>query len=422
MKLRTVTYAATPPEAIEWLWRHRIARRKVTALIADGGVGKSSVTCRLAAGVTRGDLDGAQGPGRVLLINMEDGDGDTTRPRLEAQGANLALVEHLDHTSGEMLILPGDIERLREQVLDARYELIVLDPIAACLSPRISFSLDSSIRSAIMPLVRLAEASGAAVLLVHHLNGRVNASAYRRLLGGAALANIVRAVYALGIHPDDRGAPDGRRVFSWVKGNLAGIDKSSIECTLDRGRFEFGRIIPITADELLCERRSASRSGSGRTAPRRDDAVSFLVDALADGARVPSTDLEARAAARGISRTTLDRARDVVGVRSERDGRGWVTRLDSRTSRAESPRSGAPLLSLVPDAPHPPAHGGPPAPPDDASIRFSLLELDLETGAPGEVLGKPRKTDELAQRTPLAPTTPSEAQDYRDPSADLEDL
>ncbi len=398
MKLRTVSYADTRPESIEWLWRGRIAKRKVSAIIADGGVGKSLVTCRVAAAVTRGDLDGdARAPGRVLLVNMEDGDGDTTRPRLEAQGADLALVEHLDHLAGETLILPGDFERLREHVLDTKCQFVILDPIAACLSPRITFALDSSIRSAIMPLVRLAEASGAAILLVHHLNGRVNASAYRRLLGGTSLANIVRAVYALGVHPDDRGNPNGRRVLAWVKGNLGGIDKSSIACTFDRGRLEFGGVVPVTADELLCERRGGPGSGRGRNTPRRDDAVNFLVDELANGTRVPSTDLEARAAARGIARTTLDRAREIVGVRSERDGRGWVTRLESQRPRAGTANA-PPLLSLVPDAPQPPRREQPaPTPSDDASIRFSLLELDLETH---EVLEKPRKTDELEPRSP----------------------
>jgi len=215
MTLRTVSYANTAREEIEWVWRDRIARKKVTVVMADGGSGKSLLTCRLAAGVTRGDLPGdLRSPKRVLLVNMEDGDGDTTRPRLEAQGANLALVDHLDHTTYESLVLPGDFERLRVHVHAQDYQLVILDPIGACLSPRISFALDSSIRSAIQPLARLAATSGAAVVLVHHLNGRVNASGYRRMLGGTALANIVRAVYALGIHPADRGNPAGRRVLA----------------------------------------------------------------------------------------------------------------------------------------------------------------------------------------------------------------
>jgi hypothetical protein len=81
--------------------------------------------------------------------------------------------------------------------------------------------------------------------------------------------------------------------------------------------------VPITADEMLTERRAR---GSSHTAPRRDDAVQFLLDELANGP-VDSSELEARARARGISLRTYDRARGVVGVVAERDGRGWASRI-----------------------------------------------------------------------------------------------
>ena len=411
--LRTRTFADTQAEDIEWLWPRRIACGKITVLIADGGVGKSLLTSRIAAGVIRGDLGSNALPGRVLLVNPEDGASDTTRPRLEAQGADLALVDRLDDAAGESLVLPGDLQRLRDAVLERRYRLVVLDPIAACLSPRVTFALDASIRSALMPIARLADESRSVFLLVHHLNGRLNASAYRRMLGGTALANIARAVFAVGIHPEDRGDPNGRRVLAFVKGNLAGRDASSIECRLDAtGKLEFGAIVPITADEMLTERRAR---GSSHTSPRRDDAVSFLLDELANGA-VDSSELEARARDHGISLRTLDRARGVIGVVAEHDGRGW----SSRIAGAGEPSSladaqGEPTAS----ARHEPqtgnmstevsglAHGGisarnvPEPAHDDASVRFSLLELDLEDATADGVLEIPNGSGHLAPRTPL---------------------
>jgi len=420
--LRTRTFADTQAEDIEWLWPRRIACGKITVLIADGGVGKSLLTSRLAAGVTRGDLGSNALPGRVLLVNLEDDASDTTRPRLEAQGADLAFVDRLDDAAGESLVLPGDLQRLRAAVLDRRYRLVVLDPIAACLSPKITFALDASIRSAIMPVASLAATTGAAFLLVHHLNGRLNASAYRRMLGGTALANIARAVFAVGIHPEDRGDPNGRRVLAFVKGNLAGRDASSIECRLDAtGKLEFGAVVPITADEMLTERRARRPS---HTAPRRDDAIAFLLDELANGP-VDSSELEARAHDHGISLRTLDRARGVVGVVPERAGRGWALRLARagepsahadaqlapRAPTAHGPQAGSrstpsnedSRVPTVPTARSPqtggtsteassPAHGVISArdvsepPQDDASVRFSLLELDLEGATANGVL------------------------------------
>jgi putative DNA primase/helicase len=420
MTLRIVTYANTRREPIEWLWPGRIAKKKITVIMADGGAGKSLLTCRLAAGVTRGDLGGdVRTPGRVLLVNMEDGDGDTTLPRLEAQGADTGLVEHLDHLTYESLVLPGDFERLRKHVHENNYQLVVLDPIAACLSPRVTFALDSSIRSAIMPVARLAAASGPAFVFVHHLNGRVSASAYRRMLGGTALANIVRAVYALGIHPDDRGNSNGRRVLAWVKGNLDGIDKTSIEFRLNEtGRLEFGGIVPVSGDELLCERRS--RGGSTRAAPQRDDAVSFLLDELSHGA-IDSTELVARARARGIALRTLTRARGDVGVAVDFDGRGWAASLEPRhrqetvgvapevTLRSQHVSAGgtaapSPIhasterqVAEVQPVVHPPL--------DDFSVRCSMLELDIKDATVDGALQTPNKVEPIAPRTP--PTAPA---------------
>jgi len=411
--LRTRTFADTQAEDIAWLWPGRIACGKVTVVVADGGVGKSLLTSCLAAGVTRGHLGSDTSPGRVLLVNLEDGVSDTTRPRLEAHGADLTLVDYLDDAAGESLALPGDLQRLRAAVLDRRYRLVVLDPIAACLSPKITFALDASIRSAIMPVANLAATTGAAFLLVHHLNGRLNASVYRRMLGGTALANIARAVFAVGIHPEDHGDPNGRRVLAFVKGNLAGRDASSIECRLDAtGKLEFGAIVPITADEMLTERRAR---GSSRTSPRRDDAVSFLLDELANGA-VDSSELEARARARGISLRTYDRARGVVGVVAERDGRGWASRIGGAgepSSLADAQGEPTALTGHEPQTVNMSteasglAHGAisarnvPEPAQDDASVRFSLLELDLEDATADGVLEIPNGSGHLASRPPL---------------------
>jgi hypothetical protein len=409
VKLRTKTYAETPRDRIEYLLPGRIARGKLNGLVANGGVGKSFFTCCIAAGVTRGDLGGdLHGPARVLIANMEDGDGDTTRPRLEAHGADLALIDHLDHSTGETLLLPTDCGRLREHVHDTRCQLVILDPFASCLSPKISFAFDQSIRSAVIPLARLAEETGAAILIVHHTNGRMNTSAYRRLLGGTALTNILRAVYGLGVHPDDRGDPNGRRVLAAIKGNLDGMDRSSIECNMREGRLHLGDVVPITADELLCER--ITGSGSSRTAARRQEAVDFLVSELAN-TTAPSAEVEARARARGIALTTLDRARPLAGVRSERNGRGWAMRRDTQLTGAvpdaiapPTPTPAAPTSAPPAERRQAPQHSDLSAAIDDASIRFSLLELDLQVSPSSGVLGSSNNAEHLSPRTP-SPTT-----------------
>jgi integrase len=76
---------------VRWLWDGWLPAAKVVLLDGDPGTGKSLLTCELAARLSRGELGG--GPAASLLLNAEDGPGDTLRPRLEAAGADLG---HLD--------------------------------------------------------------------------------------------------------------------------------------------------------------------------------------------------------------------------------------------------------------------------------------------------------------------------------------
>ena len=72
------------PESVSFLWHPYIPLGKMTLLDGDPGLGKSFITLAIATAVSRGyglpgDVRGD--PGRVLLMNAEDGLADTIRPR-----------------------------------------------------------------------------------------------------------------------------------------------------------------------------------------------------------------------------------------------------------------------------------------------------------------------------------------------------
>src|SRR5262245_18222838 len=76
-----------------WLWPNRLALGKLAILDAVPGLGKSLVVLDLCARITSGlpmpDAQVGSAPANVLIINAEDGDSDTLRPRLRAMGADL---------------------------------------------------------------------------------------------------------------------------------------------------------------------------------------------------------------------------------------------------------------------------------------------------------------------------------------------
>lgn len=414
--ISTVPFSRIRREPVRWLWRGRIPLAKATMLEGDGGAGKSSLITWLAAGASRGDLDGdlAGEPATVILFNAEDGAGDTIRPRLEAQGGDLDLVHALDEERDTTITFPDDLETLRQLIIRTQAKLVVFDPIASFLAPKVTLTSDTGVRRALGPLKRIAEDTGAAIVLIRHLNGQRNAPAYRRGLGGAALSNVVRMVWVVALDPDDGDDPSGRRIIAYVKGNPDGRITTSIEMIRDEaGRITIGSEVAITSNELLRQQ----HSGAGRRQPSRTDAIAWLREFL-DGREVSTNEVNEEAAARLISARTLDRARSEVGVLHRRVE---VRNADGTSTHAtmlrlpeyvivEAPAAD-PLTPVPADAssgtaavPTFPNAGG-----DDAITRFSLLELDAVGRVGGAGNAAPINGNETAIPGPPSPPADAEA-------------
>src|SRR5271165_3935893 len=84
------SFAAIRAEPTRWLWRGRIPLGAPTLLVGREKLGKSTLTCTLAASVSRGTLDGdLHGkPADVLILSYEDGARSTIMPRLLAARAD----------------------------------------------------------------------------------------------------------------------------------------------------------------------------------------------------------------------------------------------------------------------------------------------------------------------------------------------
>jgi putative DNA primase/helicase len=115
-------------------------------------------------------------------------------------------------------------------------------------------------------------------------------------------------VLAVGEDPD---AP-GRRLLVGVKNNLGPIAASLAFRICDDG-LRWEGTVEGTADQLLAVDEAETRSA--RT--ERDEAKAFLRDLLMSGP-VKSKQIETDAQANGISRATLWRAKQALGIKAER--------------------------------------------------------------------------------------------------------
>lgn len=348
------------PERVTWLWPGRIPFGKLTILDGDGGLGKSTMLLDLAARLSRGAAfpDGpAHQPAGTVLLAVEDGLADTTQPRLAAAGADLgriaALTAVLDEEGQESLpSIPEDLDAIERAIGQVNARLVLIDPIMSYLSGAVNSHGDHEVRWALTPLAALAERTGAAIVLVRHLNKTPGGKALYRGTGSIAFIGIVRSGLVVAEDPDDRF----RRVLAASKANLAARPPSLVYRLVDGGegiaRVAWEGVSAHTADTLLLPQDEEERDEAS-------DAERFLRDALAAGPR-PARELLGEARAASIGERTLRGAKARLGVSSDKAheaGGGWVWALpcpataDDGGKAAEGgqpPATPAPLPSLQP--------------------------------------------------------------------------
>jgi putative DNA primase/helicase len=324
-----VCMADVQPEAIAWVWPQRLARGKLTLLLGDPGVGKSTLTLDLIARITQGSAwpDGGSAPaGNVVLLACEDGLADTVRPRLDRQGANprrvLALQAVRDeHGQERHFSLERDLLQLRAVIDQHAPVALVIDPVSAYFGTERDSYKDTEVRAVLSPLVLLAEQTGTAIWgLVHPTKASQQKSLYR-VMGSQGFAATARIVLGAGKDPQDE-----RRCFLMgIKENICRRAATlAYEIGMDeRLVWSTDPVHGITADSVM--------SGQAVMPDEdRDEAADFLRELLADGP-LSTSDVERAGKGSGWSMPQLRRAQKRAGVRPEKLGfrGGWHWRLEA---------------------------------------------------------------------------------------------
>lgn len=323
--LRGVCMGGVAPQTIEWLWAGRVPLGKITLLVGDPGQGKTTLALDLAARVTTGTPfpDGTEPPmGDVVVLTAEDGLADTIRPRLDAAGADPDHVWALQAAStgkgGERSVsLTADIEGLEKWVNATEAALVIIDPLDAYLQG-VDTHRNAEVRTTLAPLAAMLERTGAAAVLVHHLNKDASTvNALYRAGGSLAFVAAARAVHGVAPDPDN----EGRYLFLPIKLNIARKPEGM------GYRLSDGVVLwdsePVTVD--------ATAAFSGPKPKRADsdrmtEAKDFILALLGDGRPVLQAIVEEQAEAAGISVWTLRKAKSQLTkdgiVRSKLDGFG----------------------------------------------------------------------------------------------------
>jgi hypothetical protein len=312
-------------EQVEWLWPRRIPRGKITVLDGDPDNGKSVLTTDLAARVTAGlelpDGTPAEAAGAVI-VSAEDGASDTIRPRFDAAGGDPTRACLLGDE--EPFAIPDDIPRLERAVRQVGAALVVIDPIMAFLSGEVNSNRDQDVRRALTPLKQMAERTGAAVVLVRHLNKSRGGNPLYRGGGSIGIIGAARSGMVVGRHPGD----EELRVRAGQKNNLS-LPPESLAYGIETAENGAARIVyrgvsEATAGQLL--RAPADEEEKSALA----EAKEFLLSEL-KGRPMWMKTVERNAREAGISPRTLKRAKQALGVKSEKESDGsWTWSLPDK--------------------------------------------------------------------------------------------
>jgi putative DNA primase/helicase len=322
----SVTLSDVEPEEVHWLLYGRVAYGKLSVLEGDPGKGKSLLAGDIAARVSRGEglpADPRVDPADVVIASAEDGLSDTIVPRLIAAGADLARIHAITGVTGDDgqergLVLPTDMAAVQELVEKHKAKFVYIDVLNAYLDNSFDSYRDHDIRRALLPFKNMAEATGAAVLVIRHLKKNGGGRGIASGGGSIGISGAARSVLLVDEDPND---PE-LRVLAVVKNNLAAPAPSlsfRVESTAAGApRISYLGQSEETADTLAQAR--AARDGVGEDKTKVEEAAELLADWLGSGEVEKSKVLKMGREA-GFSDSTIERAARSLKV--ERRGVGF---------------------------------------------------------------------------------------------------
>jgi archaellum biogenesis ATPase FlaH len=356
-KLMTVKASEVEPKELDWLWEYRFLRGHINIIGGDPGLGKSMLLIDMAARASMGVNwpDGSVCKQcSVLYSTTEDGIADTVVPRLIAAGANLERVHIVEavkcRDDSELPLFLNEHLIYLDEMLTENPEIgiLIIDTLQSHIGSAVATNNNSSVRGVMTPLKRLAEKHHVAVLCIEHLTKSKTMSgenATYRVQGSIAFAGAARSVWI--VAKDQEDTTGKRRYLQASKTNLA-PDNSGLGLAYEicgpTGKpyvhwLETDVATPI--DQLLSipDGTNGDQSDGGQLGRCCD----WLRDTLT--VAMPAKEIDRGAKSEMFSTATLRRAKEQLGIRSEKQDSVWYwvptadmeqTRTDEVIEAAES--------------------------------------------------------------------------------------
>ena len=313
-QLDTVVLSEIEMKSVEWLWKDKFPKRKLSLLVGNTSAGKSYFTTMMMARVSQGKPWPTEPSfrverGSVILLTAEDDLEDTVAPRIAYHKGDLSKVIAIQGTRvrGETkwFDLAADAKRLEEKIKEiGDVRLIIIDPVTSYVGPTVDTHRDRDVRGMLNPLVALAMRQDVAILGIVHLNKSQDLQAIYRVSGSMAFVAAARAVWLVA---QDKADPELRH-FAPMKCNLTARPVGfSFRIQDDQVVIDL-QSSPPDVEELTDSRKP-------RPAKKIEEAKSFLREILKDGPML-AKEVTRAAKMEDITERTLKDAREQLRVRS----------------------------------------------------------------------------------------------------------
>lgn len=324
---RIVPFSEIPEEKLEWLWYPYICLGTLGLLDGDPGDGKSQFCTWLCAQVSRG-LTLPNGnhvaPGKCFLFNFEDLKGAVIKKRLQANGADLDQVFIQSRT---FQLTKEMVEWLDAEIGEKKPRLVILDPIQAFMAG-VDGNSNIDVREFMSRLSEIADKHRCAIICVRHFGKGAQDKAMKKGLGSTDFVGISRNQFGLARRNDDvRGFIVFHMKTNFERGKSMLFTMGDADGRIgEQPKIAFEAFTDLAADEFFANDPPAR----GPDQEEREDAKAFLLARLAEGPQ-PVKSLKLAGEARGISHSTLNRARESLGAQTQKqeDGR-WYWSLPSK--------------------------------------------------------------------------------------------
>ncbi len=293
---------------IQFLIEPYIIKNNITAIVGDGGVGKTFIWVDIASAISNGKLPAIMGVpfeskapntdnDKVLYFTSEDNTAETLKDRFEKAGANLnnLLFVPLEDKNFHSILL--DSQQLEELIKKAKPALCVLDPLQSFVRGKMADR--NNMRRQLDCLTRLAKVYNVSFLIIVHTNKSTSTDARTKLSDSSDIWDKCRSVLFVG-----KTSQNEIRYLSQEKGNytsesnkldtqLFAIKDGHIDHrgTTDKKYYDFATEVIFRKDTTV-----------------KDNAKDFIINSLTDK-EMKVKDLEESASAYGISKKTFERAK-----------------------------------------------------------------------------------------------------------------